>query len=529
MGMPDWERTGIVAVLMGRRLGLQGRMAVSYVLATVAIVLFVEGVAGALVLPRVLTGQDVTLRALDAAQLRAKELSRFGATPGSAVPPGELPTKAGMVEAARSAGLPVLDAKDGSTTVVLDTTGRVVWSSDPTVYRVGADATRVLPPDAVTQIHGGTGGKLGSSEVLAVPNGKAVWALVPIRTEVPSGTAAVDTEVDPKTGGVTGTVGYVYVVSPGTNGYALAHKVTWAVAVVLLTIPVGVAFGLLTTRRLRRRLRYLADASQAVAAGDFNTRVDVAAGGADEVGMLERNFNEMTSRLGSATAHELDLASQNARLAERSRISRELHDSVSQDLFSLSMLSGGLQRALPPDSPLQPQVARIAETVATAIHEMRALVLDLHPTALAEKGLVGALEDLCASYRARLGLTIDARLEPVVLDDACQHAVLRVAQEALANANKHADPSMITVSLATEPGPCRRAVLSVTDDGRGFDPAVASGGSGLGLRLMRERVAEVDGSLAINSSPGRGTTVRLEVPALTGVRGDEAVPVGTER
>jgi len=72
-------------------------------------------------------------------------------------------------------------------------------------------------------------------------------------------------------------------------------------------------------------------------------------------------------------------------------------------------------------------------------------------------------------------------------------------------------------------------VLTVTDDGRGFDPAVASGGSGLGLRLMRERVAEVDGSLAINSSPGRGTTVRLEVPALTGVRGDEAVPVGTER
>jgi signal transduction histidine kinase len=357
----------------------------------------------------------------------------------------------------------------------------------------------------------------GASGVVAGPGGKAVWALVPIRTIVPPGVTAVDTELSPKSGAVTGTVGFVYVVSPATTGYALAHKVTWAVAVVLLTVPVGVAFGLLTTRGLRRRLRHLADASQAVAAGAFDTRVEARS--TDEVGKLERNFNEMTARLGSATARELELASQNARLAERSRISRELHDSVSQDLFSLSMLSGGLQRALPTDSPLQPQVTRIADTVATAIHEMRALVLDLHPTALAEKGLAGALEDLCASYRARLGLSVTARLEPVILDDACQHAVLRVAQEALANATKHADASAITVVLDPASG---RAVLVVTDNGRGFDPTTASDGSGLGLRLMRERVAQVDGSLAIESSPGGGTTVQLEVPAMS------AAPVGAE-
>ena len=496
-------------------------MTVSYVVATVATVLFVEGVAGALVLPRVLTGQDVTVRALDAAQLRAKELGRAGAAPGAALSTGAPPDKVAAVEAARAAGLPTLDAKDGSTTVVLDTTGRVVWSGNPAAYPIGTDATRVLPPAAVAQIHGGSGGKSGASAVLAVPNGKSVWALVPIRTDVPPGTVAVDTEVNPKDGSVTGTVGYVYVVSAGTTGYVLAHRLSWAVAVVLLTIPVGVAFGLLTTRRLRRRLRHLADASQAVAAGDFDTRVDVAAGGGDEVDKLERNFNEMTARLGSATANELELASQNARLAERSRISRELHDSVSQDLFSLSMLSGGLQRALPPESPLQPQVARIAETVATAIHEMRALVLDLHPTALAHKGLTGALEDLCSSYRARLGLPVTARLEAVALDDACQHAVLRVVQEALANASKHADASAITVSLESAPGP--RAVLTVTDDGRGFDLANASEGAGLGLRLMRERVAEVDGSLTIESSPGRGTSVRLDVPALSAARAEAVV------
>jgi signal transduction histidine kinase len=502
-------RTGIVTALMGWRLGLQGRMTVSYVLATVAIVVFVEGVAGALVLPRVLTGQDVTVRALDTAAVRVKQLGRAGVLPagGSSVksPPG-----GGAGDVAKDAGLPLLDAKDGSTTLVLDTAGRVVWSSNPSADPVGTDAATVLPAQALAQIHGGATVTSGVSAVEAAPRGESVWALFPVRATVTPGMAAVGTEVNPKDGSLTGTVGYVYVVSPATTGYALAHKVTWAVAVVVLTIPVGVAFGLLTTRRLRRRLRQLADASQAVAAGEFDTRVDVASGGSDEVGKLERNFNEMTARLGSATAHELELASQNARLAERSRISRELHDSVSQDLFSLSMLSAGLQRALPADSPLQPQVARIAETVATAIHEMRALVLDLHPTALAEKGLAGALEDLCASYRARLGVPVTARLETVVLDDTSQHVVLRVAQEALANATKHADPTAVTVSLHPAPG---SAVLVVTDDGRGFDTTTALPGSGLGLRLMRERVAQVDGSLSIESSPRAGTTVRLEVPA----------------
>jgi signal transduction histidine kinase len=508
---------GIVAVLMGRQLGLQGRMTVSYVLATVAIVLFVEGVAGAFVLPRVLTGQDVTVRALDTAGVRAKQLSQFDLASSGALSVSSLSGKTGD-DAVKAAGLPPPDAKDGSTTLVLDTTGRIVWTSNPTADPVGTTTDHLLPPQALAQIHGGVGGK-GTAAVADAPDGKFVWALVPIRAAATPGVVAVDTALNPKLGLATGTIGYVYVMSPGTTGYALAHKVTWAVAVVLLTIPVGVAFGLLTTSGLRRRLRHLADASQAVAAGEFGTRVDVAVGGADEVGKLERNFNEMTARLGSATARELELASQNARLAERSRISRELHDSVSQDLFSLSMLSGGLQRALPADSSLQPQVALIAETVATAIHEMRALVLDLHPTALSDKGLVGALEDLCESYRARLGLSVTAQLEPVALDDACQHAVLRVAQEALANATKHADASAITVLLEPASG---RAVLVVNDNGRGFDPTRASEGPGLGLRLMRERVAQVAGSLAIESSAGGGATVRLEVPALS------AAPVGAE-
>jgi signal transduction histidine kinase len=341
------------------------------------------------------------------------------------------------------------------------------------------------------------------------PDKKTVWALAGIRVPVAAGTAAVDVENDPKGGGQIGTVGYVYVQAPATTGFALNHRLSLAALVLLLTVPVGVAFGLLTTRSLRRRLRRLADASQAVATGDFATRLTPAS--RDEVGQLERNFNDMTARLNEATERELQLASQNARLAERSRISRELHDSISQHLFSLTLLSGGLQRALPPESPLQAQVGRLSDTVATAIHEMRALVLDLHPSVLTDKGLGPALDDLCASYRARLGLEVTAGVEPVQLDPAGQHAILRVAQEAIANAARHADATTVRLELRAVPG---GAVLEVADDGHGFDanPPMAPTG-GVGLRLMRERVAELGGELSVDSRPGSGTTVRVHLHA----------------
>src|SRR5207245_8173517 len=130
---------------------------------------------------------------------------------------------------------------------------------------------------------------------------------------------------------------------------------------------------------------------------------------------LESNFNEMASRLEAAVARERVLAEKGARLAERSRISRELHDSISQDLFSLSLLAGGLEKALPADSPVREEVQTMAETVQSTNREMRALLLELRPTTLDEKGLVPALEELATTYSARLGIKVSADVEPVAM------------------------------------------------------------------------------------------------------------------
>ncbi len=228
--------------------------------------------------------------------------------------------------------------------------------------------------------------------------------------------------------------------------------------------------------------------------------------------MLERNFNEMASRLEAAMARERSLAEKSARLAERSRISRELHDSISQDLFSLSLLARGLEKALPPESPLRPEVQTLAETVQSTNREMRALLLELRPTTLDEKGLVPALEELASNYSTRLGVKVDAELEPVSLAPAAEVAALRIAQEGLANAIKHAHATTIRLGMHRAG---EFAEISVTDDGDGFVPNPNGAGQGLGLRLMRERVDELDGTLTIESREGGGTTVSAKLPVFT--------------
>jgi signal transduction histidine kinase len=126
---------------------------------------------------------------------------------------------------------------------------------------------------------------------------------------------------------------------------------------------------------------------------------------------------------------------------------------------------------------------------------------------LREAGLLPALDELCRAYRDRLGIPVMADLEPIELDPAAEPAVLRVVREALANAVKHARPSRVV--LRTHDAGGGRAEVTISDDGAGFDPDRAALRHGMGLDLMRERVAELGGELRLESAPGEGTTVRI--------------------
>jgi signal transduction histidine kinase len=201
---------------------------------------------------------------------------------------------------------------------------------------------------------------------------------------------------------------------------------------------------------------------------------------------------------------------------ERQRIARDLHDSVSQSLFSTTLHVRTAQRALDleeldPTGPVGKELSEIGQLTRGALAEMRALIFELRPGALAEEGLAAALTKQASALSAREGLVIevDAPGERLPLGPEVEEQLYRLGQEALANVVKHARASSATVRIAAKDD---TVSMEVSDDGRGFDPA-AVGREHFGLRSMRGRVADLGGRLEVTSALGHGTVLRVEVPA----------------
>ncbi|MFI1399619.1 GAF domain-containing sensor histidine kinase [Streptomyces sp. NPDC020681] len=233
-------------------------------------------------------------------------------------------------------------------------------------------------------------------------------------------------------------------------------------------------------------------------------------------------FTAEDEELLSILAQHAAIALTNARLyersreltiaEERSRLAHELHDAVSQKLFSLRLTAQAAAALVDRDpSRAKGELQQVAVLAAEAADELRAAVVELRPAALDEDGLVNTLRThvqvLDRAHSAKVTFdTCGTRALPA----AQEEALLRVAQEALHNALRHSGADQVDVVLARRgPG----AVLSVTDNGKGFEPrSVRRAGRHLGLVSMRDRAGGVGGKLTVQSAPGKGTTIEMEVP-----------------
>jgi PAS domain S-box-containing protein len=201
---------------------------------------------------------------------------------------------------------------------------------------------------------------------------------------------------------------------------------------------------------------------------------------------------------------------------ERKRIARELHDETAQTLSILLTNLDLLERQIPAEDPrIAAGLARVMSLAKRALDETRALSHDLRPAILDDAGLLAAIEWVAREYERSYGgsARVSAEIDPsVALSPEQEVAVLRIAQEALTNAGKHAGAMRVQVSLTVE---SERLVLAVKDDGRGFNPRGVSGPTRegrLGIYGMNERAALLGGTIRIKSRPGKGTEVRLELP-----------------
>ncbi len=240
-------------------------------------------------------------------------------------------------------------------------------------------------------------------------------------------------------------------------------------------------------------------------------------------------FTQEDERLLRILADHAAIALTNARLYERSReltlagerarIAHELHDAVSQKLFSLR-LTAQAAAALVDHAPgrAKEEIRQVAALAAEAADELRAVVVELRPAALDEDGLVAALRTQADVLDRVHSASVTFRASRVrALPAAQEEAVLRVAQEAMHNALRHAHAATVAVTLEggrdSGDGTAKGVLLRVRDDGRGFDPgAVRQAGRHLGLVSMRDRAAGVGGTLTVQSEPGKGAVIELEVP-----------------
>jgi signal transduction histidine kinase len=236
-----------------------------------------------------------------------------------------------------------------------------------------------------------------------------------------------------------------------------------------------------------------------------------------------REFSQEEIQLAMSVADQAALAIENARLrgqaeqaaafAERSRLARELHDSVTQSLYSITLYSEAVARMLTAGagSEAVEHLRELRATAQEALREMRLLIFQLSPPVLDQGGLAGALQIRLDAVESRGGLKVDLQVQgEESLKPLVRQELYQIAQEALNNALKHARAGSVQVRLDFQEGATR---LEVSDDGKGFEPEQAGRGGGLGLRGMRERVQAIRGTLEVLSTPGQGTTVRVTVPS----------------
>jgi len=199
-------------------------------------------------------------------------------------------------------------------------------------------------------------------------------------------------------------------------------------------------------------------------------------------------------------------------LSERNRLALELHDAVSQKLFSLMLTTEAAGTLLDRDADAaRAQVQRAQQLASEALDELRSLLGELRPPDLDRDGLRGTLRKHVEVLRRLHDVQIDLDLDDDLAAGVDDRELLRIAQEALQNALRHAGAHRVSLRLANGDG---RLVLEVADDGGGFDPADPElRATRLGLTSMEERAQRLGGRLEIVSAPGTGTTVRLEVPA----------------
>ncbi len=289
---------------------------------------------------------------------------------------------------------------------------------------------------------------------------------------------------------------------------ALPFLLRSVIPLTLFSAIPGAIFGFVTSRNLTRRLKSLSQAADTWSQGDFSVVATDTSG--DELGQMTRRFNTMAEQL----QHLLETRQKLATLEERNRLARDLHDSVKQQIFAISMQLGAVKVLLGRDVGAAKKRLDETETlVRQAQQELNTLIKELRPAALEGKGLVEALHDLLTQWMQQTGIIVKLQVEgQQTLTLTVEEALFRVAQEALSNVARHSHATLVQMKLSIVGD---TVTLTLDDNGQGFD-STQRDGLGVGLLSMQERMNALGGDVRVESSPGKGTRVTAYCEKLGG-------------
>lgn len=287
-------------------------------------------------------------------------------------------------------------------------------------------------------------------------------------------------------------------VSPFSAGFFLIAALS-LIAFTAAAVIVGALFGIFTARPLTQRIKHLALITAAWGHGDFSQPIHDSS--PDEIGQLASHLNRVSQQLHSLLTTRQQLTA----LEERNRLARDLHDSVKQQAFAISMnlaTAQTLWEKNPQEARAKLQTA--IELATQTQHELTSLIQTLRPAQLESQTLLPALRELLQTWEAQTKiLTLYSLPEQIQLSDEAQKTIFRVTQEALANITKHSGATKVNFVLTASKD---KMVLEIRDNGRGFDTKTSH--NGIGLRSMRERVEEIGGTFNLGSSK-EGSVVKV--------------------
>jgi two-component system, NarL family, sensor histidine kinase LiaS len=494
---------------------LQWRLTLTYVLVTVLTVLTLEGMLLAALDLIVVDAPQHSHSLVDQIRPHATELATYLAKSPPDI--GALNNRLQEIRDSRyilSDEAGIIDRTANTIVImVLDTHGAIIASAqadgvEPQVPGIpnasavssataGVESVRVLPQARAVFGAALSGASQDSALQKTLADGSRAVIAVPIETNAHTilGVLLTETALTP-----TPRVKFL-----NSSWFILLPS---AFMLTLGAIFVGTIFGWLTARWLTRRLRVLTGAANAWSQGDFTALARDHSN--DELGQLAQHLNSMAAEIEALLHERQDLAV----VEERNRLARDLHDSVKQQVFATAMQLAAARSLLeryPSDTDAAATHVVEAEALTRqAQQELTALIRELRPVALADKGLAGALEAFLTDWARQTGIAGAVRVQgeqSTPLD--VEQALFRVAQEALANVARHSHALQVEVRVAWEHD--RLVSLTIQDDGQGFDVDRAEG-KGTGLWSMRQRISAVGGTLRIASSGSAGTRIDVQVP-----------------